>query len=165
MRPASRFISCDRGRRGLLGTRSRHAGMFCSLGWHDGRNYLLRDNEGEDCTYLARRIVTTWLLMGETFISDETVAPDRSQRRRLENGGHSTDGVRVLSLRRSSARGSGPGDGEHHEYHHRWIVRGHWRQQWYASRQEHRPRWIAPHLKGPDDKPLSGGERVYLLKR
>jgi hypothetical protein len=65
-------------------------------------------------------------------------------------------GVRVLTLRRGVAPAGRDSPGEQREYHHRWIVRG---------RQEHRPRWIAPHVKGPDDKPLAGGERAYLLRR
>jgi hypothetical protein len=44
-------------------------------------------------------------------------------------------------------------------------VRGHWRQQWYPSIQDHRPVWIAPHRKGPEDAPMLGGEKVYQWSR
>ena len=50
-------------------------------------------------------------------------------------------------------------------YRHSWVVRGHWRRQWYPSRGEHRPLWIAPHLAGPEDAPLIGGDRVNVLRR
>jgi hypothetical protein len=33
------------------------------------------------------------------------------------------------------------------------------------SRGDHRPIWIGPHLAGPQDKPLLGGERVNVLRR
>jgi hypothetical protein len=69
----------------------------------------------------------------------------------------------VIELRRPKTS-SGPGDGDR-EYHHQWIVRGHWRQQWHPKRQVHRPVWIAPHIKGPEGAPLIGGEKVYALKR
>lgn len=57
------------------------------------------------------------------------------------------------------------GRGATREYRHRWIVRGHWRNQYYPSRNDHRPIWIDPHLAGPEDKPLLGGERVNVLRR
>lgn len=40
------------------------------------------------------------------------------------------------------------------EWECRWIVRGHWRQQWYPSIAGHRALWITPYIKGPEDKPL-----------
>jgi hypothetical protein len=43
------------------------------------------------------------------------------------------------------------------------VVRGHWRNQWYPSLNARRPLWIAPYLKGPDDAPLLGGEKVTTL--
>ncbi len=48
---------------------------------------------------------------------------------------------------------------------HRWIVRGHWRNQWYPSTEEHRSKWIPAHVKGPDDAPLKAPKRVYLANR
>ncbi|WP_410648008.1 hypothetical protein [Amycolatopsis sp. cmx-4-54] len=62
--------------------------------------------------------------------------------------------------RPSDASGKGTRD-----YRHSWIVRGHWRNQYYRSRGDHRPIWIADHLAGPGDKPLIGGERVNVLRR
>ena len=41
-----------------------------------------------------------------------------------------------------------------------WVVRGHWRNQWYAADGVHKPKWIHPHFKG------SGREvaqKVYRL--
>ena len=35
-----------------------------------------------------------------------------------------------------------------------WWVGAHVRQQWYPSLQEHLPVYIAPFLKGPEDKPI-----------
>jgi hypothetical protein len=51
------------------------------------------------------------------------------------------------------------------DYQHQWVVRGHWRQQWYPSRNVHRPIWITPHIKGPEGAPLLGGERVFHWKQ
>lgn len=51
------------------------------------------------------------------------------------------------------------------DWSHRWIVRGHWRQQWYPTLEQHRPVWIAPHVKGPDDKPLVVKQKIARLVR
>jgi len=105
---------------------------------------------------------TTWLLMGQTLASDEVAKYDRAARRRIERRGQEPPPVRVISLRRHA---STPGDGDGREYQHQWIVKGHWRQQWYPSRGVHRPVWIAPHIKGPEGAPLLGGEKVYAWTR
>jgi hypothetical protein len=39
-------------------------------------------------------------------------------------------------------------------YSTRWLVSGHMRAQWYPSTSSHRLIYIAPHVKGPIDKPL-----------
>lgn len=104
----------------------------------------------------------TWLLMQQTLAKVTDVEPDRAARKRLRRAGSPPASVRVIELRRPTH--SGPGDGSR-EFHHQWIVRGHWRQQWYPAREVHRPVWIAPHIKGPEGAPLIGGEKVYAWKR
>lgn len=52
------------------------------------------------------------------------------------------------------------------EWSCQWLVRGHWRAQYYPSTGQHRPKWIYPHTKGPADKPLKvGREKVYAVVR
>ncbi len=110
----------------------------------------------------GRTIVAAWLLMQQSLAVRSTVEPDRAARKRLRRQGQEPKAVRVIELRRP--KGGGAGDGSR-EYHHQWIVRGHWRQQWYPARQVHRPVWIAPHIKGPEGAPMIGGEKVYAWKR
>jgi hypothetical protein len=105
---------------------------------------------------------SVWLLMKQELSSTEEVHFDRAAHRRAKKEKRPAPRVRVIALRRT---GQGSGESGSREWHHRWIVRGHWRQQWYASRGVHRPVWIAPHLKGPEDAPLIGGEKVYDLRR
>lgn len=65
-----------------------------------------------------------------------------------------TSTVRVLSLRRpeygkyelDAATGHTPKTPQRMHW-----VRGHWRNQWYPSAQEHRPRWIDGYIKGNAD--------------
>jgi len=104
-----------------------------------------------------------WLLMQQPLASVVEQQPDRAARRRLRRLEQEPATVRVIALRRTKGA-SGPGSSDR-EYHHQWIVRGHWRQQWHPKRQLHRPVWIAPHIKGPEGAPLIGGEKVYALKR
>ncbi|WP_342314649.1 hypothetical protein LIX17_25725 (plasmid) [Mycobacterium avium subsp. hominissuis] len=47
-------------------------------------------------------------------------------------------------------------------YNHRWIVRGHWRRQWYPTLQRHKPIWITDHIAGPEDAPLVVRDKVRL---
>lgn len=51
------------------------------------------------------------------------------------------------------------------EWRVRWLVRGHWRHQWYAKEQVHKPKWIAPYVKGPADKPLRVDPKVFQVTR
>ncbi len=105
---------------------------------------------------------SVWLLMQQDLSTVEDARFDRAAHRRAAREGRTVPRVRVIALRRS---GHGSGEGGSVEWHHRWIVRGHWRQQWYPSREVHRPVWIKPHAKGPDDAPLLVGEKVYDLRR
>lgn len=110
----------------------------------------------------GRAVISTWLLMRQPLATEAQVEPDRAARKRLRRAGREPAPVRLIELRRAKSSGQGDGDGG---YHHQWIVRGHWRQQWYPARQVHRPVWIAPHIKGPEGAPLIGGEKVNFLKR
>ncbi|NUT34497.1 MAG: hypothetical protein HOV79_15615 [Hamadaea sp.] len=50
------------------------------------------------------------------------------------------------------------------EHHHRWWIRGHWRNQAYGpARTLRRPQWIKPFLKGPDGAPISTTSTVRVL--
>jgi hypothetical protein len=80
----------------------------------------------------------------------------RSMRRSKEfqdrPGGYETT---VVQLRRRISEGAkGNQGGEAREWHHQWWVAGHIRAQWYPSEQAHKLIWIAPYLKGPDDKAI-----------
>lgn len=107
---------------------------------------------------------TAWLLMSQPIATTEDAAYDRAAWRRFQRQGTEPPRVRVITLRRAAGASTEAGASDR-EYHHQWIVRGHWRQQWYPVRQVHRPVWIAPHIKGPEGAPLLGGEKVYALRR
>lgn len=111
-----------------------------------------------------RLMQAAWLLMQQPLAEVTEVQADRPARKRLRRLGEQAPMIRVIELRRPQHSSSDPGLSGR-EYQHQWIVKGHWRQQWYATRQVHRPVWIAPHVKGPEGAPMIGGEKVYAWKR
>jgi hypothetical protein len=73
--------------------------------------------------------------------------------------------VRIITLRRlyeeqREAQDSG------REYHCRWVVRGHWRQQFYPSLGSTRPLFIEAYIKGPEDMPLKPiTQPIFVARR
>lgn len=83
----------------------------------------------------------------------------RDARKRLAREGFDPGALKntphVVYLRRITQR---PNDDAEHvarDYDHRFWVKGHWRNQWYPTEQRHKPRWIHPFIKGPEDKPIA----------
>lgn len=102
-----------------------------------------------------------------SFISQKIVvsAPvrHRSSERRAAREGLSASGVRLIKLRTTERR-TEPGEGTVN-WQHSWIVRGHWRKQWYPSQQTHKARYINPYPKGPEDKPLLAHKTLFEIDR
>jgi hypothetical protein len=139
-------------------------------GWPTGTPHSNASLDPDTQIALERTILATWLLMGQTLTRSEIHTAPRPARRRIARDDPKLDPtVRYIDLRRSSTEPGDTDTTEPHsatrEYRHRWIVRGHWRNQYYPSRDDHRPIWIDPHFAGPEDKPLLGGERVNVLRR
>lgn len=113
--------------------------------------------------HTAMIVRAAWLLMTQPGVTDiETEPLSRAERRRAQRDGRDPPVVRVVRIRHQENRPS-PHTDSSRNYGVRWTVRGHWRRQWYPSRGDHRPIWINPHVKGPDDAPLHAGETVHLL--
>ncbi|MFL5861133.1 MAG: hypothetical protein ACJ780_10170 [Solirubrobacteraceae bacterium] len=72
--------------------------------------------------------------------------------------------VVVFTLRRAKPP-QYEGDEREVQWSHRWLVQGHWRNQWYGSEKVHRQIWIAPYVKGPDNMPLIFKRRAFELVR
>ena len=93
--------------------------------------------------------------------------PDRASRKRYAR--QHPDGperiITLITLRRKSVKK----DDEEPmkvEWSRRWIVRGHWRRQWYPSLKRHDWKYIYECIKGPEDKPLVITERrVFNFRR
>jgi len=92
-------------------------------------------------------------LMAQTIaVRSEAHAP-RDTRKRIARANFPAKRITVVTLRRPE----GEHDPEGHRdvaWTRRWIVDGHWRNQWYRSLGMHRQIWISPYVKGPTDLPL-----------
>jgi hypothetical protein len=115
-------------------------------------------------------VVAMWRLMQQTLLDIRTETVDRPLRKAARKRNMKRDDVTVIALRKRK-RTEGEGPETEIEWSHRWLVRGHWRQQWMGPKNgspEERyqtPIWIHPHVKGPDDAPFLVREHVYSLER
>lgn len=138
--------------------------LVCQVRFGETYSKDLADPPPGTPNWMLRYLLATWHIQRQRLTTTRLVRPQRPAARRLTRAGDTSDhAVRVITLRSLDPQSTGAVAS--HEYHHQWIVRGHWRQQWYPTISDHRPVWIAPHLKGPDGAPLLGGERVYNWHR
>lgn len=111
--------------------------------------------------------------LGETIaepLKTKTKSKGKKKGRRptLEKGLESIPTVTCSYLRKTHYASAAERE-EARKFSHRWIVRGHMRNQRYGPRnveggQHHERVWIAPYVKGPDDKPLILKDRVQLFQ-
>jgi hypothetical protein len=105
--------------------------------------------------FVRRFFVSFSLFVAQKIVIFETLRAERHARKRLEHQGWSDEPlVRVVRLRRTDHLSSSPESSEPVEWSCQWVVRGHWRQQFYPSKHANQPIWITPYVKGPEDKPL-----------
>lgn len=115
-----------------------------------------------------RLMLAMCMLMEQTIVTKSGEKPNVHARRRAKQRKMSQSDITVVTLRRSyqgsdNSRGT---SGTSREWHHRWVVRGHWRWAKVGpGRQTVRRVWVAGHVKGPEDKPLRVTKKVYDLKR
>jgi hypothetical protein len=125
------------------------------------------DPPDPDAHDLSRLVQSTLALMRDfrpasRYSSRER--PDRASRKRAKRVGLPEREITVVRLRRDQK--SSENTGTSIDYAFRFMVSGHWRNQWFPSLQTHRQTWIAPYVKGPDDKPFRPPQRrVFNLYR
>lgn len=122
----------------------------------------------ENARLRLRYLASGLLLMRQEIFRSESRPASRSLQRQLSRREPGIEPlIRVITLRRIHRQHD---DSRHEEnareYSIQWIVRGHWRQQWYPSLNRHQPKWINPYVKGPEDKPLKPSRTtVYAVVR
>lgn len=135
--------------------------------WQYGRDAseeAIATIETDSIAHWVTTVRTTWLLMQQEVAAVDRPPLDRHTRKRLQRSGVvDLMAPRVIALRHIHHEPTHGGGGR--DYQHQWVVRGHWRKQWYRSQDRHIPIWIAPHIKGPDGAPILGGEKIYAWRR
>lgn len=91
----------------------------------------------------------------QRILISEPKPAERATRRRFERSHPPLSPVvRVIQLRKREHANNGNDEYAPREWSCQWIVRGHWRQQFYPGDGSHRPKWILPYVKGDPSKPL-----------
>jgi hypothetical protein len=104
-----------------------------------------------------------WRLLMQHIAVRNSVAPNRQERKRTAR--LPQHNITFVRLRRPESERE-PGEPTTVHWSHRWLVGGHWRNQWYPSLGMHRQIWISPYVKGPEELPLVANKgRVFRLDR
>lgn len=123
------------------------------------------DDFGEQA-HAVGQWLAAFAFLNSPYVGAERVRVSRPARRALTRYGSEDDPeVRFVALR-SPVPESGERPlptGKQTTYSRRWFVRGHIRAQWYPSEESHKLIWIAPYIKGPEDKPLLN--TIYKVAR
>lgn len=111
---------------------------------------------------LLRFLQALWRLLGQRVAVGMQRRPSRATRRGTARLQYAEKTITVITLRRPKGQ---PGDDHHHvDWQQRWIVSAHWHT--YHMKDGPRQLWVAPFIKGPDDKPLViRGARVFRVAR
>ena len=108
-------------------------------------------------------VISLFAFMNQPFSTVESRRLPRSSRRKLQREtGIEDPMINVISLRRAQHT-NGQSKGGSREWSSRWLVKGHWRSQYYPSKKKNTPLWIMPYVKGPQDKPLKGRNGISLF--
>jgi len=134
--------------------------MTLPIGKWTGPDWTLDDDTRatySDDSRRCRDSLLRFVLSASTFV-EQTICitrdeqPPRHTRKQAARAG--LDSLVKVILLRPRRYEHADGDAVGVDYSCRWIVRGHWRQQFYPKAARRIPLWINPFVKGPTDKPL-----------
>ncbi len=95
---------------------------------------------------------------GPDGAEDQTRNPDGETVRQRD-----VSGTQLIYLhQRTGQPERGAGSGVRRES--QWMVRGHWREQWYPSAEDHKRIWIDQHAAGNTNGPVPERRRVYVIR-
>lgn len=103
---------------------------------------------------ISRPLQCLWRLMAQDITVHTKERASHAFRRRWTRRNLPEKHVTVIRLRRPRQQPDEDHVPHNIEWSHRWLVSGHWRNQWYATLNTHRQIWINPYIKGPEDQPL-----------
>lgn len=121
-------------------------------------------NEDEITGFYASVVAAIEFMKLEIVALERKTLPSKT-RRRIRREKATTPTILTVVLRKRQATARGPNESAL-EYSCQWLVKGHWRNQYYGKTDSHRPKFINPYLKGPEDKPFKvSPERIAVVKR
>lgn len=121
-----------------------------------------------------RVILTTFKMLQQTIVTLGTERPYRALKRRCAQYMPEVGDILVIQLRKEYhpakkyAEDHGDDDVEFEGpwYSHRFLVRGHWKRQRHGEGgTERKIIWVAPYIKGPEDKPLVVKDKIFSLEQ
>lgn len=114
---------------------------------------------------IVKLFLAMQILSRQTIGEPQRFRPDRAQRRRIrrEYPQMPERMITLITLRRKSVKHNE--EPQKVEWSRRWIVRGHWRKQYYPKTKTYDWKYIYEYVKGPEDKPLVTGRRVFDFRR
>jgi hypothetical protein len=128
------------------------------------------DCEAEDIDEPSHRLMQFLAaashLMANPAVADRTrLVPKTPGARKAAKKGRTTE-VTVVDLRAPHHVETGDASESGRVYTHRWIVRGHWRNQAHGKNHaQRRITWVPSYTKGPAGMPLKETERVWAWRR
>lgn len=120
--------------------------------------------------YWVHLVLAAFRLMATSRITQTGVQPMvRPTRRRAARAGviRPDEPVRLIDIAAGSQglRRGGDDSEQTRAYGRvRWVVEGHWRNQWYPATAAHRPRYIDSYVKGPQGAPLQTKDKVHVWR-
>lgn len=144
-----------------------HPGMTGShdVKWsHDG--FVIEPTAEETSATAHRQVQGLWRLLVQHLAAPTKQRPPRQAVKRARAAKLPNEHVTVVYLRRPPQETEKADMPVLVNWTHRWVVGGHWRNQWYPSESIHRQIWISPFVKGPEELPLVVNKaRIFRLVR
>jgi hypothetical protein len=134
--------------------------LTAPFGWHSWAFGVEFSRDNNSWSLIAAFLR---LIRERVVVSSEDRLP-RADARALDRVDLPLDAIVTVTLRRAAKRDD-EGGGAAVDWSHRWLVRAHWRQQWYPSENRHAPILVAPYVKGPEDKPFIAKDRIFEVSR
>lgn len=109
-----------------------------------------------------------WHFMAQKVAAKERQHPDRAMQRRAQRNPdewQDNKWVDIITLRASASAAHREFNETSRHVSVRFIVRGHWRNQWYPSEGRNKPIWIMPYVKGPDGAPVQSPTKLFNIAR
>lgn len=166
------YISGDSSKKGSIGVDGMLLGQIDGFDDMTGYAHIYLSSDEDGINAYRQQTPQSFsdafsFLLEEKIVRIEKKRPPNWQRKKAEQLGFRGDNyVNIISLRSTlgteHARLKKKNESDL-EYYHRWIVRGHLRNQFYPSKNCHEIIWIDPYAKGPEDKPFK--EHVYNVIR